>query len=59
LRFVFVKVHDEEQRWLIHGEDKVSVFEETFVLMQIGVLSHRVGNCLVERQAELKVLKVN
>lgn len=56
--FLFGEVHSEKQRGFIHRQ--TFVLEEAFVLMQVGVLSHRVGNSLVERQTELEVTqKVN
>jgi hypothetical protein len=39
--FLF-KVHDEEERWLAGGLQKISLLQETPVLVQVGVLAHRI-----------------
>jgi hypothetical protein len=42
----FREVHDEEERGLVGGQ--AAVFEKALVLVEVGVLTHCIGNCLVE-----------
>lgn len=47
--FELTKVHDKEKCGFIGGQDEVSVFEKAFILVQVGILSHSIGDRFIKR----------